>query len=117
MKHGSRRYIGNQVKYRDQDLKVIKLVWRELFGEDFKPDRKVSLEELVKKKIRASNFSDAGHIIKEEFNDKEVYYVCQSGHKIEISKDLNPLIILALTKNSCSYSIESNKVYILPLNQ
>ncbi len=116
--HGSRLYKKDWIKYRPQDLSVIKRMWQDIFNKTFRSDNKIPLEELIRVEVGKTNYLDASRAARSEryFKGKKVYHVNTSGHPVEIPKGFRrQLVILALHHSGCTYSVEGDKVYIPPL--
>jgi len=119
MSHGSKLYKNARIRYRPQDLKLINVVWMEMTGNEFKPDSKVPLDDLVFLEIGDESLvKTAIDYVKEEQRkigcEFKAAYMTRDGRFLEIPKSLKPLFLLALAKNDCKYSIDNLCMYTPP---
>lgn len=114
--HGSKLYRKNHIKYMPQDLKIIKKVWFETTSKKFRPNIKISLDELVEIEIGHNTYAQISDIHKREMGIKKLYYIDSSGHANEIPRKLKSLIYLAISYCNFKFFVNNDNVYVSQLN-
>lgn len=114
--HGSNQYRRGHIRYDGPALKTINAVWGEVFEENFKPEPKENLGDMIIERIGTDRYHDASGALAKAGNLKfmQVYFDPPSGSRqpIEIPRKLRPLAVLAMDMTDSHYSAEDGVIHI-----